>query len=210
MRLDDAIENIDIGGPTLVRAAAKNHDDVAVVVDAADYAQIAAELDANQGAITAETRWRLARKAFARVAAYDAAIANYLGTACRRWQSARARRDLQPFARARAGAALRRESASDGRALRPLPRDRASASRQGTVVQQRRRYQLGDEPDARVRGRAARGRGDSQAQHAVRRGRRRHAQRGVGQGVRDRSRLALRRHHHHQSAVGHGVRARGQ
>jgi len=79
VRLDDAIENIDIGGPTLVRAAAKNHDDVAVVVDAADYSQVAAELDANRGAISAETRWRLARKACARVAAYDAAIANYLG-----------------------------------------------------------------------------------------------------------------------------------
>jgi len=59
--LDQAIENIDIGGPTLVRAAAKNHADVAVVVDAADYAAIAAELDAQQGAITADTRWRLAR-----------------------------------------------------------------------------------------------------------------------------------------------------
>jgi len=80
VRLDEAIENIDIGGPTLVRAAAKNHDDVAVVVDAADYEAIAAELDANHGAITAEMRWRLARKAFARVSAYDAAISNYLGT----------------------------------------------------------------------------------------------------------------------------------
>jgi phosphoribosylaminoimidazolecarboxamide formyltransferase / IMP cyclohydrolase len=78
--LDEAIENIDIGGPTLVRAAAKNHADVAVIVDAADYGAIAAELGANQGAITAATRWRLARKAFARVTAYDAAISNYLGT----------------------------------------------------------------------------------------------------------------------------------
>ena len=78
--LDEAIENIDIGGPTLVRAAAKNHGDVAVVVDAADYGDVAAELDANDGMITADTRWRLARKAFARVTAYDAAISNYLGT----------------------------------------------------------------------------------------------------------------------------------
>ena len=78
--LDEAIENIDIGGPTLVRAAAKNHGDVAVVVDGADYAAIAAELDSHQGAIAADTRWRLARKAFARVTAYDAAISNYLGT----------------------------------------------------------------------------------------------------------------------------------
>ncbi len=169
---------------------------------------IAAELDANQGAITAETRWRLARKAFARVTAYDAAISNYLGTHAGSRRRVRARRDFQPCPRARAGSALRRESASDGRALRPLPRDCASASRQGTVVQQRRRYQLGDEPDARVRGRAARRGGDSQAQHALRRGHRRYAQRRVGQGLRDRSGLAVRRHHNHQSAVGHGIRAR--
>jgi len=78
--LDDAIENIDIGGPTLVRAAAKNHDDVTVVVDASDYAAIAQEIEANGGKTTASTRYRLARKAFARVAAYDAAISNYLGT----------------------------------------------------------------------------------------------------------------------------------
>ncbi|HUO04529.1 MAG TPA: bifunctional phosphoribosylaminoimidazolecarboxamide formyltransferase/IMP cyclohydrolase [Candidatus Binataceae bacterium] len=78
--LADAIENIDIGGPTLVRAAAKNYADVAVVVDPADYAAIAAELDANRGVLSAATRWRLARKAFARVTAYDCAISNYLGT----------------------------------------------------------------------------------------------------------------------------------
>jgi phosphoribosylaminoimidazolecarboxamide formyltransferase/IMP cyclohydrolase len=78
--LDEAIENIDIGGPTLVRAAAKNHADVAVVVDPADYAAIVRELDENDGFISAETRWRLARKAFARVTAYDCAISNYLGS----------------------------------------------------------------------------------------------------------------------------------
>jgi len=77
--LDEAIENIDIGGPTLVRAAAKNHADVAVVVDPADYAAIVRELDDNDGSISAETRWKLARKAFARVTAYDCAISNYLG-----------------------------------------------------------------------------------------------------------------------------------
>jgi phosphoribosylaminoimidazolecarboxamide formyltransferase/IMP cyclohydrolase len=78
--LEDAIENIDIGGPALVRSAAKNHGDVTVVVDPADYAAIVAELDANRGALSAKTRWTLARKAFARVAAYDAAIASYLGS----------------------------------------------------------------------------------------------------------------------------------
>src|ERR1700722_17345925 len=77
--LDDAIENIDIGGPALVRAAAKNYADVAVVVDPTDYPELITELARHDGALTAATRWRLARKAFARVAAYDAAIANYLG-----------------------------------------------------------------------------------------------------------------------------------
>src|ERR1700687_2424665 len=78
--LEAAIENIDIGGPTLVRAAAKNHADVAVVVDPADYAAIIRELDENDGFISVETRWRLARKAFARATAYDCAISNYLGS----------------------------------------------------------------------------------------------------------------------------------
>jgi phosphoribosylaminoimidazolecarboxamide formyltransferase/IMP cyclohydrolase len=78
--LEDAIENIDIGGPTLVRAAAKNHQDVAVVTDPSDYAELAQELEANEGATSAQTRWRLARKAFARVTAYDSAISNYLGS----------------------------------------------------------------------------------------------------------------------------------
>jgi phosphoribosylaminoimidazolecarboxamide formyltransferase/IMP cyclohydrolase len=77
--LEHAIENIDIGGPTLVRAAAKNFTDVAVVVDPADYAPVAAEMDSNNGAVSAETRWRLARKAFARVTQYDSAISNWLG-----------------------------------------------------------------------------------------------------------------------------------
>ncbi len=77
--LEDAIENIDIGGPAMVRAAAKNYADVAVVTDPGDYAELIAELDANGGALTLATRWRLMRKAFARVAVYDCAIANYLG-----------------------------------------------------------------------------------------------------------------------------------
>jgi phosphoribosylaminoimidazolecarboxamide formyltransferase/IMP cyclohydrolase len=79
--LADAIENIDIGGPTLVRAAAKNYADVAVVLDPADYPALVRELDENVGALSAATRWRLARKAFARVTAYDCAISNYLGAA---------------------------------------------------------------------------------------------------------------------------------
>lgn len=76
--LEDAIENIDIGGPTMVRAAAKNYRGVAVVTDPADYAGIIAELNANAGALAEATRFELARKAFTHTARYDGAIANYL------------------------------------------------------------------------------------------------------------------------------------
>jgi phosphoribosylaminoimidazolecarboxamide formyltransferase / IMP cyclohydrolase len=72
----DCIENIDIGGPAMIRAAAKNHDDVAVVVDAADYAALLGELT-QHGGTTLALRRRLAAKAYARTAAYDAAIANW-------------------------------------------------------------------------------------------------------------------------------------
>ncbi|MFO1281344.1 MAG: bifunctional phosphoribosylaminoimidazolecarboxamide formyltransferase/IMP cyclohydrolase [Burkholderiales bacterium] len=76
--LDEAIENIDIGGPTMVRAAAKNWAHVAVVVDPADYAGVLAELSRSGNALGEATRFALARKAFAHTAAYDGAIANWL------------------------------------------------------------------------------------------------------------------------------------
>jgi phosphoribosylaminoimidazolecarboxamide formyltransferase/IMP cyclohydrolase len=76
--LDEAIENIDIGGPTMVRAAAKNWQHVGVVVDPADYSALAAELAANGRVLAAATRFALASKAFSHTAAYDGAIANYL------------------------------------------------------------------------------------------------------------------------------------
>ncbi len=80
--LADAIENIDIGGPTMVRAAAKNHGDaqggVGVVTDPEDYAGIVSELQANQGALSYQTRFALAKKAFTHTARYDGAIANWL------------------------------------------------------------------------------------------------------------------------------------
>ncbi len=76
--LDDAIENIDIGGPAMVRAAAKNWRHVGIVVDPADYAPLLAELEASGGALTAPTRFALARKAFSHTAAYDGAISNWL------------------------------------------------------------------------------------------------------------------------------------
>jgi phosphoribosylaminoimidazolecarboxamide formyltransferase / IMP cyclohydrolase len=76
---EDAIENIDIGGPAMVRAAAKNHDRVAVVVDPLDYSGVAAEIAASEGTVSEQTRKRLAAKAFAHTASYDSAVASYLG-----------------------------------------------------------------------------------------------------------------------------------
>lgn len=76
---EDAIENIDIGGPTMIRAAAKNHHDVAIVVNPADYAGIIDELKANNSALSQQTRFKLALKSFEHTASYDTAIANYLG-----------------------------------------------------------------------------------------------------------------------------------
>ncbi len=77
--LDTAIENIDIGGPTMIRAAAKNHADVAVIVDPSDYASIIAELNTNNSTLSQQTRFNLALKSFEHTASYDTAIATYLG-----------------------------------------------------------------------------------------------------------------------------------
>ncbi|MBI5166676.1 MAG: bifunctional phosphoribosylaminoimidazolecarboxamide formyltransferase/IMP cyclohydrolase [candidate division NC10 bacterium] len=76
--LEEALENIDIGGPAMIRSAAKNFQGVAVVVDPADYSGILGELRQNQGAISPETRFRLAQKAFTLTARYDGLIVNYL------------------------------------------------------------------------------------------------------------------------------------
>ncbi|MGK2915021.1 MAG: bifunctional phosphoribosylaminoimidazolecarboxamide formyltransferase/IMP cyclohydrolase [Porticoccaceae bacterium] len=89
--LATAIENIDIGGPTLIRAAAKNHRDVTVLVDAGDYGPVLAELRDNGGALLLPTRFDLAVKAYEHTAAYDGAIANYLGI--------RLSRDVEVFPR---------------------------------------------------------------------------------------------------------------
>ena len=75
---EDRIENIDIGGPAMIRAAAKNHDDVVVIVDVDDYPALIDELRLNAGATSLAFRRRMAQKAYARTAAYDAAISNWL------------------------------------------------------------------------------------------------------------------------------------
>lgn len=78
--LEDAIENIDIGGPTMLRSAAKNYPDVTVLVDSADYAQVLEEMKATAGSVSAATNFGLAVKVFQHTAAYDGAISNYLGS----------------------------------------------------------------------------------------------------------------------------------
>jgi len=78
---DDCIENIDIGGPAMIRGAAKNHGDVLVVVDVGDYPKVLEELALHQGATSLGLRKRMAQKAFARTAAYDAAISNWFAEA---------------------------------------------------------------------------------------------------------------------------------
>ena len=74
----EAIENIDIGGPAMVRAASKNHESVTVIVDPADYGRVLADLDANDGATSIDTRSELAAKAFAHTAKYDTMVSGYL------------------------------------------------------------------------------------------------------------------------------------
>jgi phosphoribosylaminoimidazolecarboxamide formyltransferase/IMP cyclohydrolase len=76
---EDRIENIDIGGPAMIRGAAKNHDDVVVIVDVEDYPALIDELQRGEGTTSLAFRRRMAQKAFARTAAYDAAISNWLG-----------------------------------------------------------------------------------------------------------------------------------
>ena len=76
--LEQAVENIDIGGPTMLRAAAKNYRDVAVVVDPGDYDSIIEEMKANDGLLSLETRYRLAKKVFQLTHDYDGAISRYL------------------------------------------------------------------------------------------------------------------------------------
>jgi phosphoribosylaminoimidazolecarboxamide formyltransferase/IMP cyclohydrolase len=78
VHFEEIIENIDIGGPSMIRSAAKNFQDVAVVTSASDYNAIAKEMQTSGGALSLETNWRLAQKAFATTAAYDSAIASTL------------------------------------------------------------------------------------------------------------------------------------
>jgi len=89
-KFEEAIENIDIGGPTMIRAAAKNHQDVAVITDPADYAAIVSEMDSGDGELSRERLFALAKKAFTTTASYDSAIINYLTA----WNDAKQRTEI--------------------------------------------------------------------------------------------------------------------
>ena len=106
MTLAEAIENIDIGGPSMLRSAAKNHESVTVVVDPADYAEVGRQI-AEPGSTTLDLRRRLAAKVFARTAAYDAAIAAHLSGAFEPATPAGLPASLSHARAARAGVALR-------------------------------------------------------------------------------------------------------
>ena len=187
----EVIENIDIGGPTLIRAAAKNHAFSAVVVSPESYDAVLDELQSSDGRLSQQTRQALALDAFAYTARYDTAIARWFGeqrggvpVAVR----ARVREGARPLVR-REPAPARRVLRADGRAHRPAL-DGVEAARQGAVVQQPARPRLGAEARGRVRGAGLR---DHQAQQPVRvRGRRR-GRRGVPQGARVRPDERVRR-----------------
>jgi phosphoribosylaminoimidazolecarboxamide formyltransferase/IMP cyclohydrolase len=131
---DDCVENIDVGGPAMIRAGAKNHASVSVVVEPEDYARVLSEISENDGATTLAFRKQLAAKAFARSAAYDAAISNWFAGAIE--SSAP---EWRAFGGKLAQALRYGENAHQSAALYVSDRGRgngAAAARQGTLVQQ--------------------------------------------------------------------------
>ena len=167
---DEAIEQIDIGGPTLVRAAAKNHAFTTIATGAAQYSEILDQITAH-GCTTLELRRRLAAEAFAQTARYDRAIADFFAGADRRGAFPRQRDDQHD---PQDGAPLRREPAPAGGPVRPArrpgrqPRGRPATARQGTFLQQPAgpRRRPGHGPPVHRTGRRGR-----QAQQPLRRGR---------------------------------------
>ncbi len=152
----ECIENIDIGGPAMIRAAAKNHAGVDVVVDPDDYASVLAEMAQHGGATTLELRKALAAKAYARTAAYDAAISGWfaaeLGERAPAWRAfgGRLAQELRYGENPHQQAAFYHV----GRAA-PRRRDRHAASGQGALLQQPQRHRRRLRAGGRVRSRAS-------------------------------------------------------
>ncbi len=195
--LPDAIENIDIGGPTMLRSAAKNHRDVTVIVDPADYAVVLDEMRANANSVGYDTNFRLATKVFAHTAQYDGAITNYL-TSLGADKSHQARsaypqtlnlafekvQEMRYGENPHQSAAFYRDLKRRGRRAGQL---RAAAG-QGAVVQQHRRRGRRVGVREVVRRRQRRCLRDHQARQPVRRGRGRERAGSLRQGLQDRSR----------------------
>ena len=187
----EAVENIDIGGPTMIRAAAKNHNGVAVLVRPEAYDAVLEELRESNGEITTETRQWLANEAFAHTAAYDAAISRWFGARYEafpeHWVMPHEKFMELPYGEnPHQGAALYVEAGA--RAARAL-RGR-QAARQAALVQQPPRPRLGPAAAGRVRAAGVR---DRQAQQPLRHGDRRVREPGLREGFRLRSRFGVRR-----------------
>lgn len=166
-----AIENIDIGGPTMIRAAAKNHESVAVIVDPTDYDRVLAEIN-EKGEVSADTRLALAKKVFAHTARYDGAITNYLTSLDENKERTKAFPDVfnRQWIKAQdmrtAKIRTRRPPSTANTSWLPVCLQVPSASGQGAVLQQHRR--LGRCLGSRSKLRNARLR-DHQARQSLRR-----------------------------------------
>ena len=158
--LDEAIEKIDIGGPSMIRSAAKNHAYVGVLVDPADYAARARRAARASGGALGATRRRLARqglRAHRALRRRDPRAGSRSSVAAPAAEAETFPRACRSTLRARAAAALRREPAPGRRALRALPRERRAAARQGALLQQpgRRAGRAGADPRLRPERRRA-------------------------------------------------------
>ncbi len=197
--LDEAIENIDIGGPAMVRSAAKNWQHVGVVVDPADYAIVLGELQRNANALSRELRFRLMQRAFSHTAAYDGAIANWLTArdADGAPQGFPQSLSIWPARRCRTCAMARIRTSGRRSIASPAPRRGAIASYRQLQGKELSFNNVADADAAwrcvtRVRRSGVR---DRQACESLRRRERCCAARRLPQGVRDRSRFGVRRHH---------------
>ena len=192
---DDCIENIDIGGPAMIRAAAKNHADVTVVVEPTDYGKVLAELAAHSGMTTLELRQQLAAKAYARTAAYDAAISNWF---------AETLHDNAPDYRAFGGKLIQAlrygENPHQNAAFYRAPGERFGVASARQLQGKELSYNNINDTDAAYEcvaefdAQPHRGLRDRQARQSVRRGGRRQPARRLQQGAGLRFHLGLRRH----------------
>ena len=185
---ETTIENIDIGGPAMTRSAAKNHDWVTVVVDVEDYKVVLDEMAANGGATSFGLRKKLAQRAFARTAAYDAAVSNWFAGELEKDG------DKEPPRRRAFGGGLRQglrygenphqQAAfyADGSARPGVASDQATSG-QGTLLQQYQRHRRGLRAGGGVRSQSRTGLRHHQACQSLRRGAGQDSERGLSGGA---------------------------